>query len=157
MASIKAQAEKDAREWTEAKLAYGEGAGVRRKLINETVAYKMQNIDGYSDAFASAAEKQDVASMAKNAKRNDRRKKVNTAVARNTRALATGKVENVSTGLLLAGALVVIAHKTGADRKIIDFTKEKYAAAKRQWRKVATGPKPTGPNKDGVYNLTDFR
>jgi hypothetical protein len=157
MANIKTQAEKDAREWTEAKLAYGEGAGIRRKLINETVAYKMQHIPGYKVAFDAASERQDVASMAKHAKRNDRRKKVNNAVVRNTRAVATGKIENVSTGLLLVGAAAVVLHKTGADRKIIDFAKAKYAVAKRRWRKVATGPKPQGPNRDGVYNITDFR
>lgn len=158
MTSIKRQAEKDAEEWTKAKLAIGEGAGNRRKLINETVAFKMQNINGYADAFSDAADKQDVASMAKNAKRDDRRKKVNAAVVRNTKALATGKVENASTIVLLAGAAIVVLHKTGADKKIIDFTKSKYVQIKRRIRKVATDTtKAHKPSRDGVYNITDFR
>lgn len=158
MTSIKKQAEKDAEAWTKAKLAYGEGAGTQRKLINETVAFKMRTIEGYGDEFAKARDKQDVASMAKNAKRDDRRKKVNAALARNTKALATGKVENASTFVLIAGAAIVVLHKTGTDKKIAAYTKDKYTKIKRRIRKVATDTsRAHKPNKSGVYNITDFR
>lgn len=157
MSNLSKQAEKDAKEFAAARLAYGEGAGTRRKLINETVEYKREHIPGYAEAFDRAHGRQDIPSIAKNAKRDDRRKKVNNAVVRNTRAIATGKHENMSTVLLLAGAAAVVLHKTGADKKIAAFAKDKYAKAKRWYRKTATGPKPKPPNKDGVYRITDFR
>lgn len=157
MTSIKKRAERDAEEWTRAKLAIGEGAGNRRKLINETVAFSMQNIDGYGDHFAAAVEKQDVAAMAKQAERDDRRKKVNKAVARNSKALVTGKVENASTAVVVIAAIAVVMHKTGADKKVGEFMKLQYTSLKRRWRKVAKQSKATGPNRHNVFNLTDVR
>lgn len=155
--SINKQAEKDAREWTQAKLAYGDGAGTRRKLINETVAYKMQNIAGYENAFANAAEHQDVASMAKHAKRDNRRKTANQAIVRNTRAVATGKYENVNTALLIVGGAAVVLHKTGYDQKVISATKRAYGDLRRRMRKTTmpqTAAKAKAKVDDVVYNIT---
>jgi hypothetical protein len=157
MTSINKQAEKDALEWTQAKLAYGEGAGNRRKLINETVAYKKQHIPGYESAFNSATERQDVAHLAKHAKRDSRRKTVNQTLARNTKAIATGKYENVNTGLLIFGAAAVIIHKTGYDKVVIAGVKRKYKDVRRRLRKT-TKPAPA-PKRgdDNVYRITDLR
>lgn len=157
MTSLKSQAEKDAREWTQAKLAYGEGAGTRRKLINETVAYKMQNIAGYEDAFSEAADRQDVASMAKNAKRDARRKNLNQTVVRNTKALATGKYENVNTALLIVGGAAVVLHKTGYDKVVIEKAKAKVKDIRRRFRKTNM---PKGSRREGtdnkVFIITDL-
>ncbi len=158
--SLTKQAEKDAREWTQAKLAYGEGAGNRRKIINETVAYKMQNIAGYEDAFAAAAEHQDVAAMAKHAKRDNRRKTANQAIVRNTKAVASGKYENLNTALLIFGGAAVVLHKTGYDKKVIDASKRGYAELRRRFRKT-TMPKPAPHTKsksdDVVWDITTKR
>lgn len=158
MTSIARQAEKDAREWTQAKLAYGQGAGNRRKLINETVAYKMQHIDGYEDAFTDAAEKQDVAAMAKNAKRDNRRKTINEAVVRNTRAAATGKYENLNTALLIAGGAAVVLHKTGLDKVVIQKTKDGYKNLRRRLRKTHMPKSANRRDKDDhiVHKITDL-
>lgn len=150
MSSLKAQAEKDAREWTQAKLAYGEGAGTRRKLINETVAYKMQHIAGYEDAFANAAEHQDVASLAKHAKRDARRKNVNQALVRNTKAMASGKYENLNTALLIVGGAAVVMHKTGLDKVAIRKTKDGYREMRRRLRRTPKPPKGPQRGHDGV-------
>lgn len=150
MSSLKAQAEKDAREWTQAKLAYGEGAGTRRKLINETVAYKMQHIAGYEDAFANAAEHQDVASLAKHAKRDARRKNVNQALVRNTKAMASGKYENLNTALLIVGGAAVVMHKTGLDKVAIRKTKDGYREMCRRLRRTPKAPKGPQRGHDGV-------
>ena len=158
--SLTKQAEKDAREWTQAKLAYGEGAGNRRKIINETVAYKMQNIPGYEDAFAAAADHQDVPAMAKHAKRDNRRKTVNQAIVRNTKAAASGKYENLNTALLIIGGATVVLHKTGYDQKIIAAGKRKYSELRRRFRKTSM-PKPSAQSKsktdDVVWDITSKR
>lgn len=156
MTSIARQAEKDAREWTQAKLAYGEGAGTRRKLINETVAYKMEHIDGYKHAFDKAAAQQDVAAMARNAKRDNRRKTVNEALARNTRAAVTGKYENLNTALLIAGGAAVVLHKTGLDKVIVEKTKARYRDLRRRMRRT-TMPKPAPKRGDDkVWKITSI-
>lgn len=157
MTSLKTQAEKDAREWTQAKLAYGEGAGTRRKLINETVAYKMETIPGYRDAFDRASAQQDVASMAKHAKRDARRKNVNQALVRNTKAVVTGKYENANTVLLIFGGAAVVLHKTGYDKVIIQKTKVKVKDLRRRFRRTPKPPKGSyEPGTDGkVYVITD--
>lgn len=153
--TTKKQAEKDALEWSRAKLAYGEGAGVRRRLINETVDYKIARIPGYGEAWDSAVEKQDVAALAKNAKRDGRRKAANETITRNTKAVISGKYENVNTGILVVGAIAVVLHKTGYDTKVIEGTKRHYNDLRRRFRKTPPAPKPTGKKTDDViHNIT---
>lgn len=158
MSSLKSQAEKDAREFTQAKLAYGEGAGNRRKLINETVAFKIENWPGYKEQFDAARERQDVPSMAKHAKRDARRKNANDALVRNTKALMTGKYENANTILLALGGAAVILHKTGYDKVVIQKTKAKVKDLRRRVRRYPKTPKGSyKPGTDGkVYVITDL-
>lgn len=153
--SIQRQAEKDATEYAAAYMSYGEGAGTRRRLIEGTVEYKMRTIPGYSDAFHKASEKQNMAAHAKKAKTDNRRKNVNASVARNTKAVVTGKYENVNTGILIVGAAAVLLHKTGYDKKIVEVGKRKYKELRQRFRKT-TKPGPAPKTKtDNVYRITD--
>lgn len=158
MNSVQKQAKKDANEYAAAYMAYGDGAGTRRKLIEGTVDYKMHHIPGYAEAFTKESQGQDMAAHAKAAKNADRRKTVNTAVARNTKAVVSGKYENINTGILLVGVVAVILHKTGHDKTVIEFTKKKYKTLRQRFQKTPPAPKAREgeASDDGkVYRITD--
>lgn len=157
--TVTKQAAKDAHEYAAAYMAYGEGAGTRRKLIEGTVGYKAEFVPGYREAFEAEHAAQNMEKHAKSAKNSNRVKTVNKAVVRNTRALATGKHENASTGLLILGAVAYGLHYTGLDKPLIDGTKKQYKKARERFRKTSKpGPaskaKPQGD--DGVYRITDM-
>jgi hypothetical protein len=133
--TVQRQAAKDAEEYARAHMSYGEGAGNRRKLIYGTVDYKMATIPGYREAFQSAAARQNMAKYAKEAERSNRRRTINTAVARNTRAIVSGRYENVNSVLLIGGAAVYFAHRYEIDKVIIEKTKKKYRNLKNRLRR----------------------
>lgn len=157
--NVQKQAAKDAHEYAAAYMGYGEGAGTRRKHIEGTVGYKAEFVPGYREAFEAEHAKQNMEKHAKTAKSGHRAKTVAKAVDRNTRALASGKYENASTGLVILGVLAYGAHSTGLDRPVIDFTKQQYKKAKARFKKKSakSGPasKAKTPNDDGVFNITD--
>lgn len=62
------QAKKDAKEYTKAKMYYGEGAGTRRKLINKTVEAKAKRDPSYKKAFDAHVENTDYAKRAQQAR-----------------------------------------------------------------------------------------
>lgn len=142
--SVRTQAQRDAKEYAQAYMSYGEGAGTRRKLIYGTVDYKMLHIPGYREAFQKAAAQQNVVDYAKNAKRSDRRRNINTAVTRNTRAIVSGRYENVNSFLLVGGVVVYFAHRYEIDKKIVETTKTKYRNLRNRFR------------KDGVHRVTNI-
>ena len=158
--SVQKQAAKDAHEYAAAYMAYGEGAGNRRKLIEGTVGYKAEFVPGYREAFEREHSAQNMEQHAKKAKSSHRTKAVVNSVNRNTRALATGKHENASTGILIAAALAYGLHQTGLDKPLIDFTKKQYTKARKRFRKspkpAGTSGKASGPGADGTYRITDI-
>lgn len=140
--SVQKQAARDAEEYARAYMSYGEGAGTQRKLINGTVEYKKATIPGYRAAFERAARSQNMAKFAKEAERTNRRRNINTAVARNTRAIMTGRYENVNSALLISGGAIYLAHRYEIDRKIVEKAKKKYNDLRNRFR------------KDGVHKIT---
>ena len=155
--SIAKQAQKDAYEYAAAYMSYGEGAGTRRKLIEGTVEYKMHTVPGYRDAFYQASEKQDMAKHAKVAQSTNRRKTVNQAVTRNTKAALTGKYENVNTGILFVGAVAVLLHKTGYDKKLYAGAKKKAKQARQYFRKTGPKPAPKHTKDNNVHVITEVK
>lgn len=157
--TVQKKAAKDAHEYAAAYMAYGEGAGTRRKLIEGTVGYSAEFMPGYREAFEAEHSKQNMEKHAKNAKNSHRTKTAVKAVSRNTKALAAGNTENLSAGLIIVGVLGYGLHKTGHDKTVIDFTKKQYKKARSRFRKNATksGPagKPKTSNGENVYNITD--
>lgn len=63
------EARKDAKEFARAKLFYGEGAGNRRKLINNTVADKRKRDPAYGKAFDHHLANQNLADHAQKARK----------------------------------------------------------------------------------------
>jgi hypothetical protein len=157
--TVQKQASKDAHEYAAAYMSYGEGAGTRRKHIEGTVGYKAEFVPGYREAFEAEHAKQNMEKHAKAAKNGHRAKAVAKTVDRNTRALATGKHENMSGGLLVLGVVAYGLHKTGLDKPVMDFTKKQYKKARSRFTKVTEDVKTTAKAKtagdDGVFRITD--
>lgn len=154
--NIQRQAQKDAYEYAAAYMAYGEGAGTKRKLIEGTVNYKMATIPGYREQFEAAAARQNMDAHAKNAKKQNRRRDANTAIARNAKAVVSGKYENVNTGLLAVGAIGYVLYKTGYDKKLVEFGKKKAKQIRQRYQKhVKPEPSKTSNGDDKVHRITD--
>lgn len=151
--NVTKEAHKDAVEYAAAYMAYGEGAGTRRKLIEGTVDYKMEFVPGYRDAFVKEHERQNMAKHAKNAKVAHRTKAVNSSIKRNTQAVVNGKYENLNTGILIVGAIGYALHKTGHDKTVIAFSKKQYKEGKKKAKELRQrfrkGNKPTPPPSNG--------
>lgn len=140
--SIQKQAARDAEQYARAYMSYGEGAGNSRKLIYGTVQYKIATLPGYEEAFRLASSRQNMARFAKEAERADRRRTINQAVTRNTRALMTGRYENLNSAIFLGGTALYFAHRHELDKKVVE-------KAKTQWRKIKNRYR-----KDNVHDIT---
>lgn len=125
------QAQKDAAEYARAQMFFGEGAGIRRRIIEATVTDHSLSDPNYAKAFESALSKQSWADHAtkavKERKRIDRGKTVN----RNMRAVLTGdRSKATSTTLMVLIVAGYAAHETGYDQVILKEAKKQYYAAK---------------------------
>ena len=76
------QAKKDAKEFTKAKMYYGEGAGTRRKLIKSTVEARAKKDPSYKKAFDAHVENTDFAKRSKQAVSQRRSTDTKNAVAK---------------------------------------------------------------------------
>ena len=56
---IRKMAQKDAQRWSDAKVAYGEGAGTRRKLIDKEISQKKKDKE-YAKAYEEASKHVDI-------------------------------------------------------------------------------------------------
>lgn len=130
MSSIKREAIKDADEYALAKMFYGEGAGVRRRLINQTVQFKIANIPGYDVAFQQELAKQDFAKLSRKARRERRRIDAAKAVNKNGKALVRGDYTAMSLPLIAVAGAGYLAHVTGYDKKALAFVKKEYRSTK---------------------------
>lgn len=123
-------AKQDAEDYGLALMFFGEGAGTRRKLISAVVDQKVNDIEGYAEAFDNAFGKLNQMEMAEKALAE--RKKIDRAAkaGKNLRALKSGNLNNLSTGVFVIVGAVYVAHVTGYDKKIEAETKKLYKKAK---------------------------
>lgn len=129
--STKKEARRDAYEFAQAQMAYGEGAGTRRKLIQATVEGKSIVNPAYASAFSKALDDQDLAAHAAKAKKDRFRKDSTQAVTKNVKGLATGNLQSVHGGVLIVLGLGYAAHVTGFDKVALKKTKEVYNRVKK--------------------------
>lgn len=124
--STRRDAAKDAKEHAEAKLYFGEGAGVRRRLIKAKVEQRSKD-PVYKAEFDRQLGNQDMAKAG--AKARGKRKR--TDAVNGTKKTAKGihhilngnsQYANAAAALLVGGA--VYAHKTGIDKMLLDKGKE---------------------------------
>lgn len=141
--SVKSMAAKDAAAWAYAEMFFGEGAGTRRKLLEATIATRVERITGYHEAFSKAYEQQDFAKLAIKAARERQRLDSSNYLAKNIRALVRGDVRHVSPALLAVVAGGYFAHKQGYDKVVLQRVKVEYRMARNafdRWRKTSESP-----------------
>ena len=135
------QARRDAKEYARAKMFYGEGAGTRRKLINNTVNERSKN-STYKKAFDEALSKQNMATHATKAKHERARKDIKNSVSKTGRGvvnMVTGHPERVGASLAVAAGAYTIARKTGADKVVAKAAKQSVAKVVNKSKNVFRG------------------
>lgn len=126
------EALKDAREFTKAKMYYGEGAGTRRKLIKATVEAKSKKDPAYKKAFDNHVANTDMSKRASQARGQRKRtdtKNQTVKTAKGIRHILNGNNQyaNATAALLVGGYLY--AKKTGIDKQIYYAGKKNFRAA----------------------------
>lgn len=127
------EARKDAKEFSRAKLFYGEGAGTRRKLIKATVEAKSKKDPSYKKAFDHHVANQDLSKHASKARGERKRKDVRNSAAKTTRGVThivkgNPQYASAAASLLVGGAL--FAHKKGIDKAVANAAKSAYSKTK---------------------------
>ena len=129
-------AEKDAKEFSRAKMYYGEGAGTRRKLIKATVEAKSKKDPVYKKAFDTHLENQDMETRATEAR--SKRKRTDTVngaakTARGIKNVALGNARYASTLAVVIVGAASLAKKTGADKIVREAGKLAFDTIKTKF------------------------
>lgn len=112
---VRRRARKDAKEFTQAKMYYGEGAGNRRKLIKATVKARSKD-PFYKSEFNKAVASTDMAKRASQARRQRGRKNVRNSTGKTVRGvgnIASGNVSRAGGALALGYLGYQAAKRTG--------------------------------------------
>lgn len=152
---VRRKARKDAKEFARAKMFYGEGAGTRRKLINNTVKQRSKD-PYYKEEFDKALAKQDMEKHVSKAKRERKVKDAANSTKKTARGLVNivqGHPERVGAGLAVAAGAYGLAKKTGADKVIKKVAKEKFNDVKNS----AAAAKGRRAMEEDIYNLKDWK
>ena len=118
------EARRDAKEYARAQMAYGEGAGTRRKLITATVEAKAERDPAYARLFRTELSQQDMAEHAAKARRERTIKDNTEAIRKNTKAIATGNYQNAHSTLLILIVAGYFAHRSGLDQRVYKKSQE---------------------------------
>lgn len=115
-------AAKDAKESAQAKMYYGEGAGIRRRQINNTVKSRSKD-PAYKEAFNRNLERQDLAKASSKAHSKRKRTDVVKGTAKTSRGIINILNGNAGAASATAVGLVGLAagaHKLGVDKMLMD-------------------------------------
>jgi hypothetical protein len=121
--NVKKQAAQDAYEYALADMFFGEGAGTRRKLITNAVAWNTERVTSKIN-FAEITKE-----AVKERKRIDR---IHTA-SKNLKALGRGDLRGASTVVVIVASGVWLAHETGTDKLILEDLKKKQKKLKAKY------------------------
>jgi hypothetical protein len=130
--NVKKQAAQDAYEYALADMFFGEGAGTRRKLITNAVAWNTERVTGYKEAFDEALSKINFAEITKEVKERKRIDRIHTA-SKNLKALGRGDLRGASTVVVIVASGVWLAHETGTDKLILEDLKKKQKKLKAKY------------------------
>jgi len=154
MSNIKKQAKKAAVEYARAELFFGEGAGIRRRLIHARVADSLDD-PAYSEAFDKALGEQSWSEHASKAAKERKRLDRGKSLSKNTRAVLTGRPKNASSNVIIALALVgYFAHQNGYDKVALAEAKKQYQKGK-SWVKYKYHMYKARPT-DVTHNVTSI-
>lgn len=115
-------ASKDAKEHAQAKMYYGEGAGIRRRQINNTVKSRSKD-PVYKEAFERNLANQDMAKAGAKARAKRKRTDMVKGTAKTARGIKNTVYGNAARASTTAVAVVGVAgaaHKYGVDKMILD-------------------------------------
>jgi hypothetical protein len=127
-------AQKDAETWTAAEMFYGEGAGTRRKLVGADVDHKIATMPGYLEAFEHAYAGINRTEFAERALRERKALDRAAKASQNLRAIKSGNLNNLTTGVAVVVGAAYLAHATGFDKKIEAEAKRMYKKAKVEFK-----------------------
>lgn len=146
------EARRDAKEYTQAKMFYGEGAGTRRKLINKSVESKAKRDPSYKKAFDHYVDQTDMSKRAAQARSERRNKDVSKSVkktAKGVHHILNGNSQYANAAAAVAVGGYMYARKTGADKVIKARATQGFYQAKR----FATDPKRQKQVNDFLNNM----
>lgn len=138
------EAGKDAAEFTKAKMYYGEGAGIRRRLIKAKVEAKSAKDPAYKDAFDKHVANTDMSERAQKARGERKRTDVKNTTKKTAKGIGHMIKGNPQYATLLATGIfagAVAAHKMGVDKMLLDkgmkaassIAKSPTVAAAKAW------------------------
>lgn len=132
IAKLEKMALNDAQRAMAADMFYGEGAGTRRKLLQAEIWPKVDTIEGYREAFDRAYESLDLTKYAEMAVKERKALDRAAKVGKNVRALKSGNLQNLTTGVAVVVGLGIAAHATGLDVIAYEESKRLYRKAKTE-------------------------
>lgn len=127
--STNKEAAKDAKEFTRAKVFYGEGAGTRRKLIKATVEGKSKRDPNYKKAFDHHLSRQDLSKHVDKARGERKRKDVTNTTVKTARGISHAIRGNMRYASALAAGLFIVGvslHNSGIDKFVLHHGKTAY-------------------------------
>lgn len=119
------EARADAKEYTQAKMYYGKGAGTRRKLINAKVASKSKNPE-YKKAFDYHVANTNMEKRVSQAKSKRHRADAAAGTARTARGIKnviTGNAQFATLSAITIAAGATYAHQKGYDKMAFNAVK----------------------------------
>ena len=129
-------ARKDAKEFTQAKMFYGEGAGTRRKLIKAKVNQRAA-APGYKKAFDYHVENTNMAKRSDQARGQRKRATATATTVKTGRGLinyANGNPQMASALAVSIATIGGVAYKAGAHKVVAKYAKTAYGVASRELR-----------------------
>jgi len=136
MKQLEKMATKDALRWAQAEMAFGEGAGTARKLLNAEINQKYFKIPGYAQVFDDTYDMLDMADIAAKALKDHKKLVRMKHVEKNTRALLRGNPRGMSTGLAVAFTVGVVLHQTGYDKVLYRKAEVEYKKLNRKFQHI---------------------
>ena len=132
-----AMAANDAKRWAAAEMFYGDGAGIRRKLLAAELDARWKD-PVYLELFNKAYEGLDKTKFAEMAIKERKAIDRATKASKNLRALKNGNLNGLSTGVFVVAGTVYLARQTGYDKIIWAETQKAYkkVSAEVKFRKA---------------------
>jgi len=159
MKRLQKDAEKDAREWAQAKAYYGEGAGTRRKILKNKLSQKMMDSD-YKAEFERFLSSQDMSKVQRTANRERKIQDTKNSIGKTARGIKNLML-GVGSATVSAVLLYNIAKFTGADKVIGRYGKQALSSILRGAKNVAFKVKNNsggfGIGNDGRIDWGAFR
>ena len=140
MKRLQKDAANDAREYARAKAYYGQGAGIRRKMIKNLISERMKD-DDYKQEFERLLAGQDMSQHQKAANRERKVQDTKNAIGKTARGVKNLML-GVGSASLTAIAIYNVAKMTGAGNKIAQYGKQSLSSVFNAVKGIAQKIRP---------------